>query len=190
MLVLTGMGIFINLYPETSPIVDQGFFPVAAYWACVNMITLSLVTLMSIEHPRWRTEERFITQKDCQVLFEGKKITIHLFDISMSGAQFSLDTSLNLNPKDTITLKIPNVGKLESWVVKVKKHTVHVHFKPMDEKKRDNLLRYLFTGTHDNKVELTSHFYLLKRIIKRAFGHHEHLYKTKPSALSSHLSEN
>jgi cellulose synthase (UDP-forming) len=177
LLLLTAGGMAINLIPETSPISVGGFFPVAALWACMNIIMLSMMLLLSVEHPRNRVDERFVVDKEGILQIKNQKIPVHVHDMSLSGAQIHLknDEYLALSDTQKMTLSIPKMGSFKSVLVRKEDHSFAVHFQDLRGSKRHALIQHLYTGSYDNAAKLHYRTFM-HRILERIFANHSGLY--------------
>ncbi|MDF3033212.1 MAG: bcsAI [Alphaproteobacteria bacterium] len=177
LLLLTAGGMLINIIPENSPVSEGGFFPVAAIWATMNVFMLIVMTMISVEHPRPRTDERFQVNEEGSLILNGETIPVHIHDISLGGARLSLDDLKRhaVSAHQQVTLDIPNLGPVASEVVRTDEGIIHVHFKDLQGKSRHALIQHLYTGRYHNASALKYNNFL-KQLFHRIFHDHSHLY--------------
>lgn len=177
--VLTLYGLLINLNPVFAPISRESFFPVAFFMAMINLITLSLMIFLSIEHPRHRKEERFHVDEQSQLTLDGKNYPIHIIDISLSGVHITLSKHLPIFEEDKINIVIPNSHNLENIkaeIVRVTDEHIHAKFIDVTEEIREELISHIYTGKYHYKDKEKSFSRIFSKIIYRIFGHHGHLH--------------
>jgi cellulose synthase (UDP-forming) len=177
LLLLTAAGVVMNLIPEASPGSVGGFFPVAALWACMNIVILSMMLLLSIEHPRNRVDERFIVNQEGTLKIKDQAIPVHIHDMSLSGAQIHLkgDEYLALPDTQEMILSIPKIGDFKSVLVRQRDHIFSVNFQDAQGLKRHGLIQHLYTGAYDNASKL--HYpTFMHRLLQRIFGDHSTIY--------------
>lgn len=172
----TFVGILINIDPDAPTKNSSAFFPIAAYWAIVNLIMSGLMMLISIEHPRFRTDERFDINKRFRIRFGDSTDDFLVKDISMGGISFDCQCVL-FKKNEQIFVCLEDVGEVPAHVLSTRKQWVHVQFNPLDEEMRDKLIRHIYTGRYDNGVKLESLGKLAKDLFHRSFGKLDHLYK-------------
>ncbi|MBM3468512.1 MAG: glycosyltransferase [Alphaproteobacteria bacterium] len=177
LLVLTSVGMLVNIIPERSPSSEGGFFPVAAVWATMNVFMLIVMSMISVEHPRPRTDERFQVDEEGYLQIEGKDIRIHIQDISLGGVSLHY-----LNPErqalsngQEVTLTIPSLKPMPCEVVRTEEGTIHLRFKDLTGAPRHALIQHLYTGKYHNSSTLKyTHF--ARHLFHRIFSDHSHLY--------------
>lgn len=169
-------GIFLNIHTDYMPVTDDGFFPVAAFWGCVNILNLSLMLLLSIEHPRFRQQERFPIHQPGLVVFDEKThIGCEIVNLSLTGAQIKipLDVTGGLS-EQTCSLTIDNRFSITCTILRCEKGRFFLEHVNLTPHQRDELIRYIYTGEFDNKVIKGGMWALFKGVLHRAFAHHDH----------------
>jgi cellulose synthase (UDP-forming) len=177
LLVLTMVGMLINIIPEETPISDGGFFPVAALWATMNVFMLTIMSLISVEHPRPRTDERFQLNEEGELSVNGKVSPVHIIDMSLGGARLRHDDvhHHSLKEHQEVELVIAHFGPVPSEIIHTEGGVVHIQFKNLQGKQRHKLIQHLYTGRYQNSGEL-KYKNFLSRMFYRIFSDHSHLY--------------
>lgn len=174
-------GLAMHAMPWSSRYLDIGFFPIAAFWGAVNVLIAGIMIFLSIEHPRWRADERFPVNKKWGVrLKEGVEREMLVYDISMGGVGIQKTTDSEWRLDEKVAIMIPTVGSIKGIVGAIDESMIHIYFEVMSTTQRDSLIRFIFTGHHHNHTELTSYGDIFKKIFWRMFGNHDHIYIKKP----------
>ncbi len=124
---------------------------VVLFWLCANLFTLIMALFFILGRVRYREDERYIANVDCnleQGTFKKKTVTE---DISEGGFSFMLDSPEYLNPRETLEAKFNmKAGKftykctLEAKVVRVSKekdkwrYSCKIDYKSLKGDKLDN----------------------------------------------------
>jgi cellulose synthase (UDP-forming) len=177
--LLTVGGIFINLFPEIQPVRDNGFFPVAAFWATLNAILLGIMCLISFEHPRMRVDERFTAHDKRKAFINSQETTIQMHDISLGGLSFTLTEDISVTPGTEFSIFFEDVGDVKAQAIFCNKRQVKAKFIHLEGEQRELMIQHIYTGTYDDRLIRTPQNKLWKELFRRAFGMHEHLYKRK-----------
>lgn len=176
LLILTSVGILINAIPETSPISEGGFFPIAAVWATMNVFMLVVMVLISVEHPRPRADDRFQVNQAGSLVIDGQTLSVHIHDISLGGARLQHKglEHHSFSGGQKVTLNLDNIS-VSAEILRTEDGMVHLHFKGLQGKPRHALIQHLYTGKYHNAGELKyDHF--IRRLVRRIFSNHSHLY--------------
>lgn len=183
-------GIVMHVLPTTRISVDDGFFPIAAFWGLVNMVILTAVLFLTVEHPRWRAEERFAVNEDFEAeLGHSKKLThVHCTDISTGGCALYVKQRVRLEMGEPISLHIADVGHVEGEIVNIRNHKINVKFIHANEAIKHALIRHIYTGRYDSAPYATQHGGLWLGFLNRIFGahrdHEEHWSKVSKESRS------
>lgn len=186
LLALTAGGMLLHIIPEGTPGSDGGFFPVAALWSTMNVFMLVVMLMISVEHPRPRTDERFQINEEASLTLGGETLPIHIHDMSLGGARVRCKdaqedvTAQGAPVSQEVTLNVPHVGPLACEVVRTEEGLVYLRFKNLAGKSRHALIQRLYTGRYHNSGSLKYQGFL-KRLFHRAFSNHSHLYASPPS---------
>ncbi len=177
LLLLTAGGMLINIIPENSPGSEGGFFPVSAIWATMNVFMLVVMLLISVEHPRPRTDERFQVDEEGSLTLDGEAIPVHIHDISLGGARLRHKELRHhsLRQHQEVVLHIPNLGPVASEVIRTEEGIVYLHFRDLQGEPRYALIQHLYTGKYQNS-SLLKYNNFLKHLFHRIFADHSHLY--------------
>jgi cellulose synthase (UDP-forming) len=177
LLLLTSIGMLLNVVPEASPGSDGGFFPVAAIWATMNIFMLVVMVMISVEHPRPRTDERFSMEEGGLLTVNGSNLSIHIHDISLGGVRLRHKDLEHhaLQDNQEVFLKVSNLPLIASEIVRTEEGIVHLQFKELKGKPRHALIQHLYTGKYQNSSILKYEFFI-RRLFRRIFSNHSHLY--------------
>jgi cellulose synthase (UDP-forming) len=149
---------------DTPPEVEAINF----FWSLFNLATLLLASLMCIELPRFRSEERFPIVEPTMVTLNKRRFPGTLRDISLAGAGLDVSRGEPPEPGSSLLLEIRGVGAVRATVVRAEAATFHVRFD--DESCRPALVRKIFSGDcvpSVTRLPLTSLFAV---VMRRAFG--------------------
>jgi cellulose synthase (UDP-forming) len=160
LIVLTIAGLALNTIPEWQVVHDSRLLPTVAFWGAVNIATLFLVCMMSLQAPLRRAEERFVLEEPIAVLSPaGQLATGMTRDISLSGVAIVGDGSRDLPIKqgDRVRLHIAEVGFVPGHVVRKAGQSFSVQFDLPPSIERDLLIRKLFTGSvHAEEIKASA----------------------------------
>ncbi len=149
MMVLTVLGLVINTIPELQIIHDGGLLPTVAFWSAVNIVTLFLVCMMSLQTPLRRVEERF-PMKEGVAFFDstGGFSTGETRNFSLSGVAIDAthERDLKLKVGERLNLHISEVGFVGGRVVRRNGRFFSVQFDLPPSLERDLMIRKLFTS--------------------------------------------
>ena len=143
LIVVTAAGILINFSPSTQIISTKAFFPIAFFWAVLNVILLFFVALLSIEAPRFRNEERFHIDEEAQCRLFGGQMACRVLDISRTGALIQPMTVYVPDPGTHLTFEIPDVGLLSAQVVRKSGRNAGIMFDTPDASTAMRLARMI-----------------------------------------------
>jgi cellulose synthase (UDP-forming) len=177
LLLLTVVGMVMNIIPEDTPVSDGGFFPVAAIWATMNVFMLIIMALISIEHPRPRTDERFELNEDGALSVNGEEVPVHIYDMSLGGARLKQEHTKQheLKEHQEVDLILLGLGPIPSEVIRSEEGILHLQFKELKGKLRHRVIQHLYTGKYQNSSELKYKSFI-RRLFHRIFSDHSHLY--------------
>lgn len=164
---LTIFGLFINVVPEWSVVKFDQFFPVAVFWALLNVLILLIASLLCFEGPRKRKEERFRIDEPVE-LRAGDHVTRGiLLDLSLDGCGIKLSEPIT---RENIQVNIPGVG----WVgLKPTNCTLTILAGTIEcgSEQRDLIIAKMFSGKYNNAVlEVGSYKMIVKKLIHRALN--------------------
>lgn len=179
LLGLTVIGILLNSMPQFQVVSQEGFFPVSVAWAFMNIAILVLMAMMSIERPRYRTEERFDVNMPIDVRFdlEHKHIAGHMVDISVTGTQVIIPNSEDLTTGNTVYVSFDHFKDYPGHVVSRLKDHIHIAFDHPEVTIRENLIQHVYTGKYKNLWQEGHTDTFFSKIWQRLSGNHDHLKK-------------
>ena len=138
------------------------------FWSCFNLVTLMLACLMSIELPRYRSEERFRVNEPAHIFIDGRRHSATLCDISVAGAGLSVADGAMLPNGASVRVHMREIGSVTATVMRGRPGTCHVRFD--DDSFRPALVRKIFAGDLVPKVTRLPMRDLLGVVARRAFG--------------------
>jgi cellulose synthase (UDP-forming) len=169
-IVLTLIGLLINVVTEYAVVKFDEFYPIAVFWSVFNLMVLSLAALLCFEGPRYRKEERFDINEDTVIRIGEQTLPVELIDASVDGCkvQFPL-TWWSEEIPDQFELDVPDVGWVKVRAIRVNRGAIAAAFE-LEETQRDLLIGKLFSGRYKNQVADASNFRtILARLWHRAF---------------------
>ncbi len=167
-MALTFVGLIINSVPEWRVLENMEFFPVAAFWSCLNLIMLTIALLICFELPRRRRHERFNLREETACRIGGDERVCVICNISLGGVKLEM-----LEPPEggQIEFLVPGVGWTSGNIVRTESHFAGVQLDPIDDDTREKLIANLFSGDYDNEVyEVSSSRRVITRVVRRLFG--------------------
>lgn len=153
MIGLTILGLIINSIPELRMVETVEVLPIVAAWSAVNVITLFLVCMTSLQAPIRRGEERFELDAPIWILAHGRPITrAQIRDISLSGVGIEQDDgTAPYGLGDAVSVFITEVGFIAGNIVRQGDEWLAVKFDLPASVERDLLIRKLLTAGNDTK---------------------------------------
>jgi cellulose synthase (UDP-forming) len=153
MMALTILGLILNSMPELRVVESAEVLPIVAAWSAINVITLFLVCMTSLQAPIRRGEERFDLDAPIWVLARGRPITrAKIGDISMSGAGIEQEPGAAPYEVGTaVSVYMTEVGFIAGNVVRQAQEKLAVQFDLPTSVERDLLIRKLLTAGNDTK---------------------------------------
>jgi cellulose synthase (UDP-forming) len=169
----TGLGLLLNIWPETRIVAEGALIPVVAFWAVVNMLVLAVVASIAMAPPARRTEERFLLDLPCRVHGPADMRPARTQDLSMTGAAL-LGGPGGAAPGDWLVVDVLDVGRIAGRVMRRGEtpdgqQTLGVRFDLPAGEVRDALIRRLYTQGLDNSAKLQGAVTLaiLARVLRR-----------------------
>lgn len=139
------------------------------FWSLYNVVMLAVAALMCVEAPRFRKDERFVTDEPVFAMVGGREIAAHLDNLSLTGCRLSSDDLPILRPGDTVTVRIADVGAVEADVRLTDEASCQLAFRP-DAAQRAALVRKLFSGSYRHSVSALRPSQFFGILWRRAFG--------------------
>ncbi len=158
MIGLTILGLIVNAMPEWQIMETAEVLPIVAAWSAINVITLFLVCMTSLQAPIRRGEERFDLDAPIWILARGRPITrAQIGDISLSGV--GIEQEEGSAPYDVgaaVSVYLAEVGFIAGNVVRQAGGKLAVQFDLPASVERDLLIRKLLTAGNDTKQVTSS----------------------------------
>jgi cellulose synthase (UDP-forming) len=153
MMALTIFGLIFNSIPELRVVETIEVLPIVAAWSAINVVTLFLVCMTSLQAPIRRGEERFELDAPIWVLARGRPITrAQVRDISLSGVGIEQEpATAPYDVGDAVSVYIAEVGFIAGNVVRQGEQKLAVQFDLPSSVERDLLIRKLLTAGNDTK---------------------------------------
>lgn len=144
LIAVTAAGLVVNSTPGMRIVDTLAFFPIAVFWASLNIILLFFVALMSIEAPRFRKEERFEYDDTGVCRIYGRETACRMTDISRTGATLRFDGAMDIKDiGQDITLDIADVGRVPARAIRINGRRATVEFMSPDLSTAARLIRLL-----------------------------------------------
>lgn len=169
-IILTIVGLIINVLPELAVIKFDEFYPIAVFWATFNLTMLLLAALLCFEGPRYRREERFVVKENVTAEMGHQAFQAELLDASIEGCKIKLaDDWWNGELPSTMIIDVAGVGRVRARPIRVNRGALAAIFE-LDATTRDLMIAKLFSGRYQNHVVDASTFgTIMSRLWRRAF---------------------
>jgi cellulose synthase (UDP-forming) len=150
---LTLLGLLINVTPELAVVPFTEFFPIAVFWAGLNVLALSLAALLCIEGSRLRREERFELQEPAVLHWGRQMLEVQLVDASVDGFHLRVDPPSSALPEasDEVRLVVRDVGEVSLQILRRWPGRLSGRF-VLSDAQRNALICKLFSGDYSNHV--------------------------------------
>ncbi|MBE9605250.1 glycosyltransferase [Acetobacteraceae bacterium H6797] len=158
------LGVLRGPMAGTSPEVET----MNLFWSLYNVITLAVASLMCIERPRFRREERFVADEAAEMDWEGGRAPVRITDISLIGCRVALPPGLGLGRGAQVRLDLAGVGPVQGEIRRVQHDSGHVAFDPSPDQ-QVAMIRKLFSGVYVRSVARLSPWRLARILMQRAF---------------------
>ncbi|MGF1641603.1 MAG: glycosyltransferase [Rhodospirillales bacterium] len=162
-LALHAIGFFLTQDIDLRLFDDFDLFPIVAFWTTLNILVLLVALGTAFSAPIRRTQERFPVREAVRLWTAepARARAAELRDLSLSGARVALPPDDPGRPAlavgDWIALEIAHVGAVPAEIVRIDGEAdgrwLRLGFVLPDGRRRDALIRKLFTGRLDNAVE-------------------------------------
>lgn len=144
LIVVTAAGLIVNSTAGMRIVDTLAFFPVACFWAGLNIVILFFVALMSVEAPSFRKEERFDYDAIGVCRIYGRETSCRLINISRDNATLRFDGPMVVTETgEDLTLEIADIGRLPARTIRIDGRSVFVNFETPDISTSARLLRML-----------------------------------------------
>jgi cellulose synthase (UDP-forming) len=173
LVVLTALGVVINVIPEWSPIPKGNFSVVAMLWAGANIVVLVIAALICFEKPR-SMADGFSVDEPAKVQFMGRSHTARLVGLSLKGGIAELGQDVGAAAGDELVIDAAGFPRLTSHVERVRAARdgrVFVAFRhSLDPQAHDRLIVKLYTGDYSNDILQLDTPVIVSRLWQRVFG--------------------
>jgi cellulose synthase (UDP-forming) len=160
LIVLTIGGLLINTSPEYHLVSQTSLLPMVAIWGGLNIIVLFLVSMMSLQAPIGRTEERFAIDEPVWIVSaDGPPLIGRSRDLSLTGVaiEADADASGKIGLAKQVRVFVGEVGFVNALVVRRSERLIGIQFVLPDSLERDLLISKLFTkGGNTAGVQVSS----------------------------------
>jgi cellulose synthase (UDP-forming) len=147
---LTVGGVFINTLPDWRIVTQTSLLPMVALWASINIVVLFLISMLSLQAPIRRAEERFELDEPVWIVGSAGTPSIgRIKDISLSGIGVVADRPIAPKLGERLRVFISEVGFVAGTVVRPNENFLGIHFDLPASVERDLLIRKLFTAGRD-----------------------------------------
>jgi cellulose synthase (UDP-forming) len=148
-MVLTLLGLLINVVPELAVVPYDEFFPIAMFWSLLNIVTLGLAALLCFEGPRLRKEERFLMAESA-IAHDGESyVTVDIVDVSLDGCKLALpQNNHGIFKTGTASLMVQGVGRVMLHPVRQKDGHLAATFEYSSKAQRHAMICKLFSGRY------------------------------------------
>lgn len=150
LMILTVAGILINATPESRIVTQLSLIPMVALWSLINIIVLFLISMLALQAPIRRTEERFAIDEEARIIGSSGALSSAIIkDISLSGAAIITDRPIHAKIEERLRLFVTEVGFVAATVTRSNEKHLSVRFDLPPCVERDLLIRKLFTAGRD-----------------------------------------
>jgi cellulose synthase (UDP-forming) len=160
LIVLTIGGLLINTSPEYQLVRQTALLPMIAIWGAINIVVLFLVSMMSLQAPVRRTEERFIIEEPVWIVnASGPSLLGRSRDMSLTGVAIEADPDSveRIGLSKQVRIFVSQVGFLNGLVVRRSEQVVGIQLLLPESLERDLLISKLFTrGRNTAEVEVSA----------------------------------
>ena len=171
LILLTVTGIVVNVTPEWRRVDDVALIPMVAFWCAVNIAVLFLVSLLCLQMPVRRGEERFALTEPVLLRRSGAGGVARVsIDMSLSGLALQAEGDTRWRVGEPVQLYISAVGWLPGVVARASQEMIGVRFDGNDCVERDLLIRKLFTSGQNTAADNASTFDVALGMLKRIWS--------------------
>lgn len=169
LILLYAVGVGLSLSPEFRRIDNLALVPLVAGWCAFNTIVLFLVSLICLQIPVRRQEERFGLEEPV-ILRSANNAAPATFiseDMSLSGAGLRADGDERWAANAPVEAFVSGVGWIPGRIARASPDLLGVEFHHEDKVERDLLIRKLFTMGRDTVTESNGGWRTTAALIKR-----------------------
>jgi cellulose synthase (UDP-forming) len=171
LMILTVLGLGLNAHPDYRIVDQEALLPMVTFWAAVNVVVLLLVSMMCLQKPALRSEERFPLGREVIVTGAGGQAFISSTgDISLSGLGLQLaEPAAGLARGDPVVVYIAGFGQLRGRVTRAGLR-LGIAFDFADARERDRLVVELFTGAIEQNKMRPGAFAVALALVRRLWS--------------------
>lgn len=172
---LTLVGLLVNLSPEWRRVQSGGLVPLAAIWCAMNLVVLFLASLLCLQMPVQRQEERFDISEPVILRHpeSGALATLVSLDMSLSGVGLAPRDDGETDAwrvGDRVQAYVSQVGWVPAHVARVTPRLLGVEFEHEGLIERDLLIRKLFTGGQNTAADNASTWGVTVALLQRIWN--------------------
>ena len=169
---ITALGIWVNVDINTRIVEDPRVIPLLVFWSVYSMIVLSIVQAVAISRRAGLRDEKFRVDLPCAVeMRSGPPAGAVVEEMSLSEAHLAIrDAEAVSRNIRWIRLDLPGIGCIPAYVVRHDGPGIDVVFRLDPGEARERMVRYLFTGGHENAVRNPDALRILGALLARASG--------------------
>jgi len=165
------VGFLANIPTDTRIVEQEGFLPVAGFWATYNVLTLAIAVLMSFEGTTRRIQERFPVQINAEIDVQGTRHACTVSDMSLGGANIQPPAHVILKTNTPVLLDISGIADLNGHIVRNVGNEIGIKFEPEPSgSDRIRIIEYLYTSGIDNAAQAAAPTALIWGLVKRLLG--------------------
>ena len=174
-IVVTVLGLLVNIVPEWSRIGEGEFSVVSAYWAGLNVLVLMVAALICFEKPRPLLDSFAADEQAWARNAGGERRRIRLVSLSLEGGVAEWVGPPGVREGETVVIEMDDYPEISSRVEKVcpprKGHPALVHFSyVLDGECRDRMIVKLYTGGYSQDIHELDKSAIVGGIWQRMFG--------------------
>ncbi len=166
---LTLGGILLRIVIGPIEGTPPGVEAMTLFWSIYNLATLCVASMMCVEAPRYRREERFAIREPVELILDGRSHAGHLDDISLLGCRIRLAAAQTTTPGAEAAVRIDGVGIVPAQLRGSQGQSVQLSL-GLNPVQRAALVRKLFSGRHRKSVSALSPLTFCAILWRRAFS--------------------
>ncbi|CAN7654854.1 glycosyltransferase [Pararhizobium sp. LjRoot255] len=174
-IVVTALGVVINIVPETARI-QGAFSPIAALWAGINIMVLVIASLICFEKPR-RLFQAFKLDESANVDgFPGRLVSLSLekavVTVPTETRFQSTRVRLAIDGFETIEAEFRQATQRRGDISRsgdMRRYYLHLHF-DLHGAERDKMIVKLYTGRYSQDIPDIDKVAVSVNLLLRAFG--------------------
>lgn len=173
LIVITSLGLMINVVPEWSQIGEGEFSVVSAYWAFVNITVLLIASLICFERPR-ALHESFMTDEPATVQIGSNLLPAKVTNLSLNDGILEFDADPGLRVGESIVVEMmdfPHLTAKATTIGTAGNGRIRVGFAfSVEGWCRDKMIVKLYTGQYSQDIKELDRSAIMEGLLSRAFG--------------------